>query len=126
MRPRSGNYDPTALDDGGLCVHGKTGRLRGMVVLTAIPRLCVGRAWLDCSSLDSMYSPAMDGLFVIRLVGVLIAAAGMGALVANLRRPRSWASPTYAWATRDRQLVLDVALIVIGVVIALAAVSLAR
>ena len=77
------------------------------------------------SPLDSMYSPAMDGLFVIRLIGVLIAAAGMGALVANLRRPRSWASPTYAWATRDRQLVLDVALIVIGVVIALVAVSLA-
>jgi hypothetical protein len=68
----------------------------------------------------------MDGLFVFRLFGIAMAAVGMGALVVNLRRPRSWTSPTYAWATRDRQRVLDVALIVVGVVIALAAVTLAR
>ena len=50
-----------------------------------------------------------------------MAAVGMGALVANLRRPRGRTSPTFAWATRDRQLVLDVVLVVIGVAIALAA-----
>jgi hypothetical protein len=73
-----------------------------------------------------MYSAeAMDGLFVIRLIGVLIAAIGVGALVATLRRPRSSTSPTAPWATRDRQLVLDVAFIVMGVAIALAAVRLA-
>ena len=85
-----------------------------------------GRAWLACPQIDSMYSPAMDGLFVFRLFGIVMAAVGVGALVVNLRRPRGWTSPTYAWATRDRQLVLDVALIVVGVVIALAAVTLAR
>ena len=69
-----------------------------------------------------MYSPAMDALFVLRLIGILIAAAGVGVLVTNLRRRRSWTSPNVAWA-RDRQLVLAVALIVIGVVIALVAVS---
>ena len=73
-----------------------------------------------------MYSPFVDGLFVVRLVGILIAAAGMWALVSHLRRPRSSTSPTSAWPTRDRQLVLDVGLIVIGLVVALAAVSLGR
>lgn len=68
-----------------------------------------------------MYSPAMDRLFDFRIIGVVMAAIGMGALVTNLRRPRGWTSPAFAWATRDRQLVLDVALIVVGVVIALAA-----
>jgi len=68
----------------------------------------------------------MDVPFLYRLIGILIAAVGVAALVANLRPPRSWTSPTYRWATRDRQLVLDVALIVVGVAIALIAVSMGQ
>ena len=60
----------------------------------------------------------MDAPFVIRIIGVLIAAVGMGAVVANLRR-RSM-SPTYAWA------ILGLALIIGGIVVALAAVSIGR
>jgi hypothetical protein len=63
----------------------------------------------------------MDWLFAFRVVGVAMAAVGVGALVTNLRRPRSWTSPTWAWATRDRQLVLAAALIVVGFGIAFAA-----
>lgn len=55
---------------------------------------------------------------MIRIIGVLIAAVGMGAVVANLRR-RSM-SPTYAWA------ILGLALIIGGIVVALAAVSIGR
>ena len=75
--------------------------------------------------MGSMYSRSMDGLLVLRLFGVVIAAIGVGTLVANLRRPSTWASPTRAWDTRHARLVLAVGLIVMGVLIALAAVQLA-
>jgi hypothetical protein len=72
-----------------------------------------------------MYSPAMNGIFVLRLIGVLVAALGVGALVGTLRRPYSSTSPTSGWATRERRLILDLAVILIGVVISLVAVQLA-
>jgi hypothetical protein len=72
-----------------------------------------------------MYSRAMNGIFALRLIGVLVAAVGVGALVGTIRRPYSSTSPTSAWATRDRRLILDLVVILIGVVISLVAVQLA-
>jgi hypothetical protein len=59
-----------------------------------------------------------------RLVGGLFVVVGAVAMIVNVRRPRDWVSPTYSWATRDRQVILDAILIVVGIVIFLVAAAL--
>jgi hypothetical protein len=50
-------------------------------------------------------------------IGLVFVAVGVFGLVVNGRRPRDWVSPTFSWATRDRQVVLDALLAIIGFLI---------